>query len=143
MMTSGMPVVCCTQHTRPGWFMTSDHWHRAGDILLLLPLELKSAGGQEKEMETQVSSSSYPLHYYDPVQASEETIYGVVEVLPFDVDREQPLHFCGAAAHCSSEGLPLAVAEEKHLKHMGVIHRHTTTGYLPVAILESQRKISL
>lgn len=41
MMTSGMPVVCCTQHTKPGWFMTSDHWHRAGDILLLPPLELK------------------------------------------------------------------------------------------------------
>lgn len=43
MITRGMPVVCCTQQTRPGWFMTSDHWHRAGDILLLPPLELKRA----------------------------------------------------------------------------------------------------
>lgn len=77
------------------------------------------------------------------MQASEETIYGVVEVLPFDIDGEQPLYFCGAAAHCGSEGLPLAVAEEKHLKHMGVIDRHTTTGYLPVAILESHRKTLL
>jgi len=49
MMTSGMPVVCCTQHTSPGWFMTSDHWHRAGEILLLPPLELKKAGGQDRE----------------------------------------------------------------------------------------------
>lgn len=40
MMTRGMPVVCCTQHTRPGWFITSDHWHNAGDVLLP-PLELK------------------------------------------------------------------------------------------------------
>lgn len=46
MITRGMPVVCCTQHTRPGWFMTSDHWHRAGDNLLLPPLELR---GEKKE----------------------------------------------------------------------------------------------
>lgn len=45
IMTSGIPVVCCTQHTRPGWFITSDHWHSAGDILLLPPLELKKITG--------------------------------------------------------------------------------------------------
>lgn len=61
MMTRGMPVVCCTQHTRPGWFMTSDHWHRAGDILLLPPLELKRDGDL-------VSSSRYPFNLPDPVQ---------------------------------------------------------------------------
>lgn len=61
-------------------------------------------------------------------------------MLPFDVDGEEPLHFSGAAAHCGSERLSLAVAEEKHLKHMGVIGGHTTAGYLPVAILESHGK---
>lgn len=70
----------------------------------------------------------------------ERFIYYIEEVLPFDVDREKSLYFNGAAAHCGSKGLSLAVAEEKHLKHMGVIGRHTTTGYLSVAILESQRK---
>lgn len=64
----------------------------------------------------------------------------VEEGLPFDVDGEEPLHFGGAAAHCGSKGLSLAVAEEKHLKHVGVISRHATAGYLPVAILESHRK---
>lgn len=39
MMTRGIPVVCWTQHTRPGWFITSDHWQRAGDVLLP-PFEL-------------------------------------------------------------------------------------------------------
>lgn len=142
MMTSGMPVVCCTQHTRPGWFMTSDHWHKAGDILLLPPLELKGVGGQQRTMDT-VNSSIYHWHFPDSVywQLSDETVYGVEVVLPFDIDREKPLHFSGAAAHCGSEGLSLAVAEEKHLKHMGVIDRYTTPGYLPVAILESHRKI--
>lgn len=141
MMTSGMPVVCCTQHTRPGWFMTSDHWHRAGDILLLPPLELKKAGGQERDGDI-ISSSSFPSHIPDPGQwqGSEETVYGIEEVLPFDVDGEKPLHVSGAAAHCGSKGLSLAVAEEKHLKHMGVIDRHTTAGYLSVAILKSHRK---
>ena len=56
-------------------------------------------------------------------------------MLPFDVDGEEPLHFCGAAAHCGSERLSLAVAEEKHLEHVGVIGGHTTAGYLPVAVL--------
>lgn len=65
------------------------------------------------------------------------------KVLPFDVDGEEPLHFGGAAAHCGSKGLSLAVAEEKHLKHVGVISRHATAGYLPVAILESHRKTHL
>jgi len=65
MITSGMPVVCCTQHTRPGWFMTSDHWHRAGDILLLPPLELNKAGGQQSFNFFQLSLSS--LHFLDPV----------------------------------------------------------------------------
>lgn len=63
------------------------------------------------------------------------------EVLPFDVDGEESLHISGTAAHCGSKGFSLAVAEEKHLKHMRVIDRHTTAGYLPVAILESHRKI--
>lgn len=62
------------------------------------------------------------------------------ESLPFDVDGKQSLHFSGATAYCSSEGLPLAVAEEKHLKHMGVIDGDAATGYLPVAVLELQRK---
>lgn len=63
MMTSGMPVVCCTQHTRPGWFMTSDHWHRAGDILLLPPLELKREGkaterrGQSEHLRFPITSA--------------------------------------------------------------------------------------
>lgn len=48
-------------------------------------------------------------------------MYGVEEVLPFDVDGEEPLHVSGATAHRGSEGLSLTVAEEKHLKHMGVI----------------------
>lgn len=61
-------------------------------------------------------------------------------MLPFDIDGKEPLHFCGAAAHCGSEGFPLAVAEEKHLEHMGVINRHTTSSHLSVAILESHRK---
>lgn len=61
-------------------------------------------------------------------------------MLPFDIDGEEPLHVGGAAAHCGSEGLSLAVAEEKHLEHMGVIDRHTAAGHLPVAILESHRK---
>lgn len=73
-------------------------------------------------------------------QGSEETVYSAEEVLPFDVDGEEPLHLGGAAAHCGSEGLSLAVAEEQHLKHMGVIDRHTTASNLPVAILESNRK---
>jgi len=64
----------------------------------------------------------------------------VEEKLPFDIDGEEPLHFSGAAAYCGSKGLSLAVAEEKHLKHVGVIGRHTTAGDLPVAILESHRK---
>lgn len=51
----------------------------------------------------------------------ETFIYNIEEALPFDVDREKSLYFNGAAAHCGSEGLSLAVAEEKHLKHMGVI----------------------
>lgn len=69
-----------------------------------------------------------------------ETVYGVEQVLPFDVDGEKPLNICGAAAHCGSKGLSLAVAEEKHLKHMGVVDRHATSSYLPVAILESHRE---
>lgn len=43
------------------------------------------------------------------------------EMLPLDVDGKQSLYFSGAAAHCCSKGLPLAVAEEKHLKHMRVV----------------------
>lgn len=62
------------------------------------------------------------------------------ESLPFDVDGKQSLHFSGATAYCSSKGLPLAVAEEKHLKHMGVIDGDAAAGYLPVAVLELQRK---
>lgn len=122
--------------------MTSDHWHRAGDILLLPPLELKRAGGQDRD-GGRVNTSSNPLHFPDPVQwqESEATIKSVEEVLPFDVDGEESLHVSGAAAHCGSKGFSLAVAEEKHLKHMRVIDRHTTAGYLPVAILESHRKI--
>lgn len=61
-------------------------------------------------------------------------------VLPFDVDGKEPLYVSGAAAYCGSERLSLAVAEEKHLKHMRVIDRHTTSGNLPVAVLESHRK---
>lgn len=61
-------------------------------------------------------------------------------MLPFDVDGKEPLYVSGAAAYCGSERLSLAVAEEKHLKHMRVIDRHTTSGNLPVAVLESHRK---
>ena len=50
MITRGIPVVCCTQHTRPGWFITSDHWHRAGDTLLLPPLDLEEEEDQEESI---------------------------------------------------------------------------------------------
>ena len=50
MITRGIPVVCCTQHTSPGWFITSDHWHRAGDTLLLPPLDLEEEEDQEESI---------------------------------------------------------------------------------------------
>lgn len=61
-------------------------------------------------------------------------------MLPFDVDGEESLHFSGAPTHSGSKGFPLAVAEEKHLEHMGVVDWHTTSSNLPVAILRSQKK---
>lgn len=64
----------------------------------------------------------------------------VGEVLPLDVDGKEPLYVSGAAAYRGSEGLSLAVAEEKHLKHMRVVDRHAASGNLPVAVLESHRR---
>lgn len=58
------------------------------------------------------------------------------ENVPFDIDGKQSLHFGGAAAYCRSKGLSLAVAEEKHLKHMGVVDGDATAGHLPVAVLK-------
>ena len=55
--------------------------------------------------------------------------------LPFDVDGEEPLDLRGAAAHGGSERLALAVAEEQHLQHMGVVHRHASARHLPVGVL--------
>lgn len=63
-------------------------------------------------------------------------------MLPFDVDGKEPLHFNSAAADGGSEWFSLAVAEEKHLKDMGVVNRHTTSCHLPIAVLQSQRKKS-
>lgn len=63
--------------------------------------------------------------------------------LPFDVDVEEPLYFCVAATHCGGKRLPLTVAEEDHLQHMGVIHRHTATCHLTVTVLERQQIQSL
>lgn len=62
-------------------------------------------------------------------------------MLPFDINGEESHHVSGAAAHCGCERFSLAVAEEKHLKYMRVIDRHTTAGYLTVAFLESDRNI--
>lgn len=70
---------------------------------------------------------------------SKTPIFGLREILPFDVDGKEPLHFSGAAAHCGSKRLSLAVAKEKHLKDMGVINRHTSTSHLSIAILQSQK----
>lgn len=119
IITSGMPVVCCTQQTRPGWFITSDHWHSAGDILLLPPLDLtKGRRGRERWISFSVSQHIAKLMRN---KRNVTTIFCNERELPFDINGEESLHFSGAAAHCGSEGLPLNVAEEKHLKHMGVI----------------------
>ena len=59
--------------------------------------------------------------------------------LPFDVDGEEPLDLCGAAAHGGGEGLALAVAEEQHLQHVGVVHRHAAARHLPVGVLVMER----
>lgn len=61
-------------------------------------------------------------------------------MLPFDVDGKEPLHFNSAAADGGSEWFSLAVAEEKHLKDMGVVNRHTTSCHLPIAVLQSKEK---
>lgn len=76
-------------------------------------------------------------------QTGEVVIYNEEEALPFDIDGEESHHVSGATAHCGCERFSLAVAEEKHLKHMRVIDRHTTAGYLTVAFLESDRNIAL
>lgn len=55
--------------------------------------------------------------------------------LPFEVDGEEPLDLGGAAANGGSEGLALAVAEEQHLQHVGVVHRHASARHLPVGVL--------
>lgn len=76
MMTRGMPVVCCTQHTSPGWFITSDHWHSAGDVLLP-PLDLQetehtSAGIQHTAYNTWCPTTAslgfVPIHVWDTEQ---------------------------------------------------------------------------
>lgn len=61
MMTRGMPVVCWTQHTRPGWFITSDHWHRAGDVLLP-PLELE--GGRRENVKIKCVKKCFYFSMY-------------------------------------------------------------------------------
>lgn len=133
MMTSGIPVVCCTQHTRPGWFMTSDHWHRAGDILLLPPLELQRTERHKGKISDLVKHCCYLLQTTTCGGCYYEKCW---ETLPFDINGKQSLHFSGAPAYCRSKRLSLAVAEEKHLKHMGVIDRDATAGHLPIAVLD-------
>lgn len=137
IITRGMPVVCCTQQTRPGWFMTSDHWHRAGDILLLPPLELKRA-----EQQVIFCFSFWLLCLETVVHKSKERQCWCEMELPFDSDWKKLLHIRCASIYCGSKRFSLTVAEEKHLKDMGVIHRHTTAGHLPVGILQLQIRTS-
>lgn len=55
--------------------------------------------------------------------------------LPLHIDGEESLHVHVAAVDCGSEGLALAVAEEEHLEHVGVIHRYSTARHLTITVL--------
>lgn len=58
---------------------------------------------------------------------------------PFDVDGEELQHLQSAPADGGCKGLALAVAEEKHLQHVRVVHRHTSTSHLAVTVLQEKR----
>lgn len=71
MTTRGTPVVCWTQQTKPGWFITSDHWQSAGEVLLP-PLELQT---------TEVDVVSVPLPVFQSLPLKRTVLQRVATLL--------------------------------------------------------------